>query len=107
MAHLKSELRECCKKCIYLGYYDDRQSSWYYCGYLGDAYSSAANKNVDAVVKTVFEKRDGDIIPRFYPIESCKFCTRSVDAEKLINVVQKNIFGNYKDALLYILKNKV
>lgn len=47
MAHLFQECNESCKNCIFLGYYDDRQASWYYCCLIGDAYVSAANDAVD------------------------------------------------------------
>lgn len=105
MAHLKSDLRDCCKECCYLSHYDDHLSSWYFCGFLGGALDSAACKNVERVVNTVFEKREGDVIPRFYDICSSPFCTRSFTIDQLKLVVKSNIRGEYCDAILYFIEN--
>lgn len=104
MAHLKSELRECCKKCIYLGYYDDRHSSWFYCGYLGDAYDIAANNAVDNVISTVFEKRGDDLIPCFYKVYADEICCNALDLDTLVSAVECGKTDSYTDALIRVLR---
>lgn len=105
MAHLTTDLRPCCKNCIYLGYYDDRQASWYYCSRLGNAYDSNANKQVDHVITTVFEKRDGDIISRFYELFSPDDCSSHFSFEDCISQIDLFITGELHDALIHILRS--